>query len=494
MKALSNNEKLLCPTIKVTEKSSAKGSRAEILVAICSCQKYSGKRKVIGDTWLSECVDNVTPVFFVGGEQECWTDPQTVMVEAPDDYAHLPLKIRKFFEFSLRNFDFDWIFKCDDDTYVALDRLHSLLSPDHDIIGSPYLEERGSPSGGAGYFLSRAMVEELLADASLPCVGDEDVIHGEAVIRYGAKPLSTPRLKMDASNFPRPDNDIVTAHWCSAERLEIIHSIHRESILEEVPVKHPFWSDEIILYKGEAFMRASTCCHGKWHRLKNGSLILDWLDWPAEIFAPAVTSGNKSTDVESKITPLVFQCEMTGVPPGKKAGTAKEQIRIWAEEDWSGERRWRQVALPTAKGSPLPVWKKNSVFCISLAGAIDTLDLVALRDLITACYGALKPGSFMRVEFLDLTRAFNLVPSDFKIEPTSTEIEAGGRPQRRGSPAVWVEAQVAALLRVAGFLVQPTGIGWSAFGDINGRTNWIEKEWSEDVLPQVCCLEAIKFS
>jgi hypothetical protein len=448
---------------------------------------------MIANSWLSEEIENIQPVFFVGGDREQWLDSHTVMVEAPDDYAHLPQKIRKFFEFCLRNFDFEWIFKCDDDTYVAMDRLHSLISADHDIIGSPYLDERGSPSGGAGYFLTREMVRRLVADATLASVGDEDVIHGEAVIRYGARALGTHRLRMDASDFPRSDNDLVTAHWCSEARLEIIHSIRTGTGGERIPIKHPFWSDEVVLYEDGSFMRTGTRCHGRWHGLKGGIVILDWLDWPAEVFIR--TTDNGSGRGEGKET-LIFQHEMLGHAAVKK-DTPNKRETIYVEEDWSGERKWRVAEIPKLGSPAFSGWKKDSVYCISLSGVIDQLELGTLRELLDDSYKVLKAGSFLRVEFLDLSKAVSAGAfAELKGQSGSSEARKSLADSSLSGfcPAAWTEDQITALMRASGFVVQPAGLGWSAFGDIRDRMHWISKEWTSELLPLVCYLEAMKLS
>ena len=80
-----------------------------------------------------------------------------------DDYRHLPAKGLAFYQYALEHYDFDWLFKCDDDTYLALDRLESLCDGRYDLVGDMSLADRGFPSGGAGYLMSRALVEGMVA-------------------------------------------------------------------------------------------------------------------------------------------------------------------------------------------------------------------------------------------------------------------------------------------------------------------------------------------
>ena len=75
--------------------------------------------------------------------------------QCPDDYNSLSLKTRWLCLWAITNFMFDFLFKCDDDTYVHVDRL--LKCDTHgdyvgcDIPGHDYPHA----SGGAGYRLSR---------------------------------------------------------------------------------------------------------------------------------------------------------------------------------------------------------------------------------------------------------------------------------------------------------------------------------------------------
>jgi hypothetical protein len=95
----------------------------QVLVGICSCRKNSNHRKAVRETWFPVDVPGISARFFVGSG-ECPEEPDTVGLDVPDDYEHLPIKVLQFFRYALAHFEFDWLFKCDDDTYLAADRLH----------------------------------------------------------------------------------------------------------------------------------------------------------------------------------------------------------------------------------------------------------------------------------------------------------------------------------------------------------------------------------
>lgn len=260
------------------------GNNSRILVGICSARGNIARRQAVRDSWFNQSPDGVDVCFFVGGGTPLEEERDVLCVDAPDDYDHLPQKVRAFFTACLEQ-EFDWLFKCDDDTYLALDRLRGIIVDGYDLVGNEFLESRGSPSGGAGYLLSRRMVEVLAYDRSLPGVGAEDVIIGEAAIRHGARFRATTRLCWNSSRFPRSDNDVVTSHWCTPERLRTIKELS-DGEARLIEVRHRHWSDRLELSPGGAFARCSTFCCGRWFQGENGTIRLEWLDWPEEILMP----------------------------------------------------------------------------------------------------------------------------------------------------------------------------------------------------------------
>ncbi len=275
----------LLDSCRADQESEAK-PRPQILVGICSCVHYEDRMQAVRETWLSQEVNGVQALFFVGGSDGVTHVGGDVMhLPSPDTYERLPEKVLSFFKEALERFEFDWLFKCDDDTYVAMDRLHDILDPEFDLIGNELVESRGSPSGGAGYFLSREMVEKIVSDDTISPEGCEDVLIGEAAVRLGARTKATTRLCWDVSRSPHEDNDVVTSHWCSPARLRLIHAM-RWGAPRVVSVTHPHWTDRLLLFPNGLFKRASTGCAGHWEAASDGGIKLDWFDWGAETLFP----------------------------------------------------------------------------------------------------------------------------------------------------------------------------------------------------------------
>lgn len=259
-----------------------------ILVGICSCIQNREKRQAVRETWLSENQDQFTTVFFVGESGGVLTDEiDTVVVPSPDDYESLPAKVTSFFRRALQDYEFEWLFKCDDDTYLALDRLSELAINGYDLVGNEFLTTRQSPSGGAGYLLSRAMVERLAADEQIPKAGMEDILIGEAAFRHGARPLATSRLCWDSSRYPQKDNNVISSHWCTPARMKAIHCFLHGEPEGELGVEHPYWRDTLLFFNCGVYKRKESSCMGTWRDYGN-QRNLKWFDWEEEILVPII--------------------------------------------------------------------------------------------------------------------------------------------------------------------------------------------------------------
>jgi len=260
-------------------------SPPRVLIGVCTCLPHAEHRQAVRETWAAMAGPEQTVRFFLGASAPLPDEPDAICLPVEDSYEFLPKKVMAFFRHVLEHFQFDWIFKCDDDTYVDLTRLPGLVGDDCDLVGNDILENRGFPSGGAGYLLSKAMVERLVADGRIPDEGSEDRLIGHEAIRLGARARVSKQLIWNKARFPRGENGIVTSHWCRPERLRAIHVIRHTLPQRQIEVQHPRWSDRLNLYADGVFVRCSTDCAGFFE--KDGSdLVLRWFDWPEERVSP----------------------------------------------------------------------------------------------------------------------------------------------------------------------------------------------------------------
>lgn len=255
----------------------AEKKRASILVGICSCVNAAKRRAACRETWLSRPQPGVEYRFFLGHREPLEDEPDVVALWVEDDYEHLPAKGLAFYKWALDNYDFDWLFKCDDDTYLSLERLPSLCDERFDLIGDMSVKHRGFPSGGAGYLMKRALVEAIVArGASVPLTGPEDVIFGQMARSLGAACMASPRLYLDQTPPPHRGNDRISCHWCSPERLRAIHAYMEEPPVAVMSGVHPYWKDEVLFFRNGRYMRKTSGCTGDYLLRGEKSLILKW--------------------------------------------------------------------------------------------------------------------------------------------------------------------------------------------------------------------------
>lgn len=254
-----------------------------ILAGICSAQGLELRRNAVRETWLKRRQAGIECLFFLGGEVAAHERHDTVGLDAPDTYHELPAKVLAFYRYGLEHYDFGWIYKCDDDTYVDLARLAGLVNAQYGMIGDLLLGERQAPSGGAGYLLSREVVETIAARQDVPLTGPEDIIFGCLARETGAPYLVTPRLFMANTRYPAPDNDQVSAHWCTPEVLRAMDVLRHGTPSAVYRATHPHWDDSLLFYREGVLRRAGTPDYG-WWELNGDTLALRWKQWdPVEL-------------------------------------------------------------------------------------------------------------------------------------------------------------------------------------------------------------------
>ncbi len=206
----------------------------KLLLAVTACHLPGDRAKVQAqrDTWVKD-VEGMDVRFFLGkGGSEIVQDE--VMLDCGDGYADLPEKVRLMCKWALDH-GYDYIFKCDSDTYVQPQRLLKALPVGHDYCGrlrGPSGTWKSPYASGFGYWLSAKAMKHRVYDAQ-----PDDVVEDRATATIlnaaGIKCLHDPRYVVSRSKRnalsddegPRRGNVIVAA--CEYDPDEM-HEIHQE--------------------------------------------------------------------------------------------------------------------------------------------------------------------------------------------------------------------------------------------------------------------------
>lgn len=393
--------------------------KVNIITGICSCLKTKDKREAVRETWLKHPAEGIECLFFVGAkEPPPGEEEDTIALDVPDGYNELPAKVRAFFIHALEHYDFEWLFKCDDDTYVDLGRLASAADADYDLIGDPSILARQFPSGGAGYFLKRSMVEKLVKAPGFSMTGAEDVIVGALAIKLGGKLKSINRLYMSNVAYPHGENDMVTAHWCGPRIMRTIYQINHQAPDAVFDAVHHHWKGEVLFYANGVFKRKDTSCYGWWSIGRKGELKLEWQMWPME---QLLLEGDTYIGSETKIL------QNPGMPSLHQLWARKEQsgpdVELMNQSPLlyihlgCGNRRlngWVNLDSPNYDIThPLP-WKENSVDAYYLEHSIDRVTPVQACRFFAEAFRTLKPAGVLRLSFRDIRRMRGMVTPAFR--------------------------------------------------------------------------------
>jgi hypothetical protein len=219
-----------------------------VLIGILSCHQRTPGPQAQRRTWLKDAVRLAIEYrFFLGAPQQpipfdprrpesarieseriIRPLPDQVFLDVPDTYAQLPQKTRAMIRWAYDK-GYDFLFKCDDDTFVHAERLLQSDFSKHDYSGFARTtsvfgagKEVTHAQGGAGYWLSRkAMALILKYDFTME--GAEDINVARVLFTLGIPPVHDPRYQPSMATIPMPLNNQITAHDCSVEDFYEIH-------------------------------------------------------------------------------------------------------------------------------------------------------------------------------------------------------------------------------------------------------------------------------
>ncbi|MEI7911503.1 MAG: hypothetical protein WCK77_17860 [Verrucomicrobiota bacterium] len=253
-----------------------------ILIAICSCHGNTRQRQAVRKSWFPQAVPGIKASFVVGQGGSGEVEQDTIQVDAADEPGQNAMKIKAYFRHALEKEDFEWLFLCEDDTYVAVDRLAGLTDGKADMVITAAKLQGG---GGAGCLLARGTVAAIAGDESCnpPGTGISAIIRMASAA--GAVAKCSQHLSPKISEVPQWENDQVSCHPVPDRMMEVIHAMRTTAPLALVEAEHPIWRDHVLLHPEGLFRRKSNQDTGRWFwDGERKHLTLAWFTYPPETF------------------------------------------------------------------------------------------------------------------------------------------------------------------------------------------------------------------
>lgn len=170
-----------------------------VFIYVMSCERHREFHQQARETWLKDCP--VDYKFFMGGPLRPIA-PDEFIGDVPDATRNAAQKTYRAAEYALKN-GYDYMFKCDIDTYVHVPRLLKSGFENADWTAN------NNSYGGSGYWVSRRAMEQL---DPMPVWGGEDHWLTKTLRDKGLVPVQDHRYNSNTDEGPRPDNDIITVH------------------------------------------------------------------------------------------------------------------------------------------------------------------------------------------------------------------------------------------------------------------------------------------
>jgi inositol phosphorylceramide mannosyltransferase catalytic subunit len=204
-------------------------NQPRIIIGVLTAAPFEQRRAGVRSTWGRDALGHpdVDLVFLVGDPNAKLPrrEGDILYLPCPDDYDSLPQKTRWFCLWALAHGgSWERLFKCDDDTYVQVDRLAAgkWAMP---VVGCQ--DGNGDHfHGGAGYLISRnaalAIATHLTAATGL-----EDWKARDAVSHCGMWFEHDSRFCFNKGRQPGPSNEQMTCHYASPVRMRLLYDAFR---------------------------------------------------------------------------------------------------------------------------------------------------------------------------------------------------------------------------------------------------------------------------
>lgn len=203
----------------ITEAMQARSREGmKVLIFVLSCARDRESHELIRQTWAKNIPVDLR--FFVGRECGISCDDE-IRLDVPDDFDGMPQKMQEICRWAAVR-DYDFMFKCDTDSYVCVPRLLESGFEKYHYSGccgeqANVYPDACFPANGGGYWLSRRAFEYLAENMNLGlgkncedwCVflslmkGSGIFVHHDP--RYAAN-------RARPGQGPRPENDAILLH------------------------------------------------------------------------------------------------------------------------------------------------------------------------------------------------------------------------------------------------------------------------------------------
>jgi hypothetical protein len=167
------------------------------------------RRPACEATWVKDAANfpNLDVKFFTGAELGCG-----------DDFVAMPAKIKALCQWALDH-GYERVFRCDDDTFVYVDRLMR-QAYEHEVDYGGY-DCGGFAIGGSGIWLSRRALEIIANSTWAENEWRDDAFIGDALKAHGIKMADLPGLSEEYQTHAGR----VTVHPVSPERMKELYGL-----------------------------------------------------------------------------------------------------------------------------------------------------------------------------------------------------------------------------------------------------------------------------
>lgn len=207
----------------------------KILILVLSVEQgiYINMQNAIRNTWGSSVPNNMTLKFNYGqkykGQDKIIDEGDSIYINCEDTFTNILFKTLECFKFVLNNYEFDYIFRCCNGSYLNLDKLNEWV--DSNSKTNVYNGVNGTCDGisfcsGSGFLISRDLVEKITNVENVNYNQPDDVEIGRLVSLVGKKLDDTAtRYDIDNGNFHFTDFNHYHYHFRNYP--EFMYNIHK---------------------------------------------------------------------------------------------------------------------------------------------------------------------------------------------------------------------------------------------------------------------------